>query len=30
MVSELCPLLDDLRGDPRFDALVQKILGGKR
>jgi len=28
MVSELCPLLDDLRGDPRFDALVQKILGG--
>src|SRR5881227_2969896 len=24
------PLLDDLRGQPRFDALVQKILGGKR
>ena len=23
------PLLDDLRGDPRFDALVQKITGGK-
>jgi serine/threonine-protein kinase len=24
------PLLDDLRGQPRFDALVQKIVGGKR
>jgi TolB-like protein/Tfp pilus assembly protein PilF len=23
------PLLDDLRGDPRFEALVQKLLGGK-
>jgi len=23
------PLLDDLRGDPRFDALVQKITHGK-
>jgi TolB-like protein/Tfp pilus assembly protein PilF len=23
------PLLDDLRGDPRFEALVQKIVGGK-
>ena len=23
------PLLDDLRGDPRFEALVQKITGGK-
>src|SRR3984893_4423009 len=23
------PLLDDLRGDPRFDALVQKITRGK-
>jgi len=24
------PLLDDLRGTPRFEALVQKIAGGKR
>jgi tetratricopeptide (TPR) repeat protein len=23
------PFLDDLRGDPRFEALVQKITGGK-
>lgn len=23
------PMLDDLRGHPRFDALVQKIAGGK-
>jgi TolB-like protein/Flp pilus assembly protein TadD len=23
------PLLDDLRGDPRFEALVQRLLGGK-
>ena len=23
------PLLDDLRGQPRFDALVQKIVGEK-
>ena len=23
------PMLDDLRGDPRFEALVQKITGGK-
>jgi TolB-like protein/Flp pilus assembly protein TadD len=23
------PLLDDLRGDPRFELLVQKIVGGK-
>ena len=24
------PLLDDLHGDPRFEALVQKILGAKK
>ncbi|PYL67001.1 MAG: hypothetical protein DMF28_10170, partial [Verrucomicrobia bacterium] len=24
------PLLDPLRGDPRFEMLVQKIVGGKR
>jgi TolB-like protein/Flp pilus assembly protein TadD len=24
------PLFDDLRGDPRFEALVHKILGGKQ
>jgi TolB-like protein/Flp pilus assembly protein TadD len=24
------PLFDDLRGDPRFDALVQKIVGAKK
>jgi tetratricopeptide (TPR) repeat protein len=23
------PLLDDLRGDPRFEALVKKVTGGK-
>ena len=23
------PLLDELRGDPRFEALVQKVIGGK-
>src|SRR6266852_1732838 len=23
------PMLDDLRGQPRFDALVQKVTGGK-
>ena len=24
------PLLDDLRGDPRFEALIQKIVGPKK
>jgi TolB-like protein/tetratricopeptide (TPR) repeat protein len=24
------PLLEDLHGDPRFEALVQRLLGGKR
>jgi hypothetical protein len=24
------PLFDDLRGDPRFDALVQKIVAPKK
>jgi len=24
------PFLDDLRGNPRFESLVQKIVGGKR
>ena len=27
--SRADPFLDDLRGDPRFEALVQKITGGK-
>jgi hypothetical protein len=24
------PLFDDLHGDPRFEALVQKIVGPKK
>jgi TolB-like protein/Tfp pilus assembly protein PilF len=28
-VIKVDPLLDDLRGNPRFDALVQKVTGGK-
>ena len=28
-VLKVDPLFNDLRGQPRFDALVQKIVGGK-
>jgi len=24
------PMLDDLRGQPRFEALVQKVVGPKQ
>ena len=30
LLIKVNPLLDDLRGDPRFEALVQKVVGPKQ